>query len=237
VTESEAALGRRCLAEFIGTAALLMAIVGSGIAVQPSGSGPVQLAINAGITGLALIAIIASMGSVSGAHLNPVVSIADRIFGGLSTKGMGAYIGSQIAGAAVGTIAANLMFDLGPAAIATASRSGPELLFSEVLVTLGLLLVIFGLARSGRSDLAAIAIGAYVAAAIVWSSSTAFANPAVTIGRMLTNTFTGIAPASVPPFIAAQLVGMGLAVGLVRMLFPTFGPKQAKRLVVARKEG
>jgi len=231
-------LARRCLAEFVGTAALLLAIVGSGIAAQHLAPGQVglQLAMNAAVTGLSLAAIISAVGPVSGAHLNPVVSIADRLFGGLSTAALGAYSAAQVSGAIAGTVAANVMFSLVPVSIASQVRGGSGQLFSEVLTTFGLLVVIFSMASSTRQTMAPFAIGAYITSAIIWSSSASFANPAVTIGRMFTDTFSGIAPASVPAFVVAQLVGMAVAVAAVRALFPTFGSAQAKRLVLAHDD-
>jgi arsenate reductase len=213
---------RRAVAEFIGTALLLIAIIGSGIAAQRLSPHDTGLALleNAVATGGALVAIILAVGSVSGAHLNPVVSLADAIFGGLRWREVGAYLAAQVAGAAVGAILANLMFSLSAVSISQHSRSSPNLWLGEVIATFGLLLVIFGVVRSGRAAMAPFAVGAYITGAYWFTSSTSFANPAVTLARTLSDTFAGIAPASVPGFVLAQLVGAGLAVGVARVLWP-----------------
>ncbi|HLY63963.1 MAG TPA: MIP/aquaporin family protein, partial [Chloroflexota bacterium] len=207
-------LRRQCLAEFIGTALLLAAVVGSGIAAQrlsPSDVG-LQLLENALVTGAALAAIILALGPVSGAHLNPAVSLADALLGGLPWRSVVPYALAQLAGAAVGVVLANLMFGLQPISISTHQRLGPGLWLGEVVATFGLLLTIFGVVRSGRSAVAPVAVGAYITAAYWFTSSTSFANPAVTIARMLSDTFAGISPASVLPFIAAQALGLLLGV-------------------------
>jgi arsenate reductase len=212
---------RRVAAEFVGTAFLLAGIVGSGIMAQRlSTDAGLILLQNALATGAVLMAVILTLGPVSGAHLNPAVTIADRIFGGLSTREAAGYIAAQVTGGVVGAIAANLMFDLPAVEISETARSGGHLWAAEAAATLGLLLVIFGIVRSGRSDLVAFAVGGYIAAAYYFRSSTSFANPAVTVGRMLTGTFTGIDPGSVPGFLVAQLVGTGPAVVLIRVLYP-----------------
>jgi glycerol uptake facilitator-like aquaporin len=216
-------LGRRLFAEFLGTAFLVMAVVGSGIAAQrlsPSDTG-LELFENAAATAAALIAIIFAFGAVSGAHLNPVVSIADRLLGGhRSWSDTGAYIVAQIAGAIVGVMVANLMYALPAVELSTKTRSDGHLWLSEVVATLGLLLVIFGMVRSGREHAIPFAVGAYIGAAYFFTSSTSFANPAVTIARTLTNTFAGIDPSSAPMFIVFQLVGCALAIAVVRVLYP-----------------
>ena len=216
------ALLRRLLGEFIGTALLLIAVVGSGIAanrLSPGDTG-LELLENSAATGVALIAIILAVGSVSGAHLNPVVSLADRFLGGMTSTEMLAYWVAQVAGGIVGTIVANLMFSLAAIEISSKVRSSPGLWLGEVIATFGLLLVIFGVVRSGRASIAAFAVGAYIAGAYWFTSSTSFANPAVTVARLFTNTFAGIAPGSVTAFVVAQLVGCLLAVGAVRVLYP-----------------
>jgi glycerol uptake facilitator-like aquaporin len=215
-------LTRRVVAELVGTALLLIAVVGSGIAAQrlsPGDTG-LQLLENAAATAAALIAIILAVGAVSGAHLNPLVTLADRAFGGLTTREAGAYCGAQVAGAVLGTIVANLMFELPALEISQRARSGGGLWLAEVVATFGLLLVVFGVARSGRSSFAPFAVGAWIGGAYFFTSSTSFANPAVTVGRGLTDTFTGIAPASIPTFVVAQLVGAALAIAVVRVLYP-----------------
>ena len=216
---------RRLFGEFIGTALLLIAVVGSGIAAQRLSPGDTGLELleNSAATGVALIAIILAVGPVSGAHLNPVVSLADRVLGGMTSSEMLAYWIAQVAGGIVGTILANLMFGLGAVEISSKARAAPGLRLGEVIATFGLLLVIFGVVRSGRASVAAFAVGAYIAGAYWFTSSTSFANPAVTVARVFSNTFAGIAPGSVAAFVAAQLVGCLLAVGAVRVLYPRIG--------------
>ncbi len=218
-------LAHRILSEFIGTAFLLAAIVGSGIAAQrlsPNDVG-LQLLENAAATAAALVAIILALGPVSGAHLNPVVSLANWLLGGLGRRDVTGYVAAQVLGGATGTVAANLMFGLPAVEISTKSRSGGGLWLAETLATFGLLLVIFGVVRSGRSAAAPFAVGAYIAAAYWFTSSTSFANPAVTLARELSNTFAGIAPASMPAFVIAQLVGAGAAIVCIRFLYPDVG--------------
>jgi glycerol uptake facilitator-like aquaporin len=215
-------LTRRVVAELVGTALLLIAVVGSGIAAQrlsPGDTG-LQLLENALATAVALVAIILAVGAVSGAHLNPLVTVADRALGGITTREAGAYCGAQVAGAVLGTVLANLMFELPAVEISDHSRSGSGLWLAEVVATFGLLLVVFGVARSGRAALAPFAVGAWIGGAYFFTSSTSFANPAVTVGRALTDTFTGIAPGSVPAFILAQVAGAALAIAVVRVLYP-----------------
>jgi arsenate reductase len=219
-------------AEFVGTSFLLTAIVGSGIMAQRLSVDPgLQLLQNALATAGALTAVILALGPVSGAHINPVVTIADRVFGGLTTRDALGYVAAQIAGGAVGVVVANMMFDLPAATWSTTSRSGGHLWLAEAVATVGLLLVIFGLVRSGRSLVAAFAVGGYIAGAYYFTSSTSFANPAVTVGRMFSDTFAGIEPGSVPGFLAAELVGMAVAVGLIVVLFPRI-KEVADRVVV-----
>jgi len=213
---------RRATAEFIGTAMLLIAVVGSGIAAQrlsPHDTG-IELLENALATGAALVAIILAVGSVSGAHLNPAVSVVDAILGGLRWRELGAYLAAQVSGAVVGVMLANLMFSLPAVSISEHARSSSNLWLGEVVATFGLLLVIFGVVRSGRTATVPFAVGAYITGAYWFTSSTSFANPAVTVGRMFSNTFAGIAPASVAAFVAAQLVGAAVAVGTIRLLWP-----------------
>lgn len=210
-------------AEALGTALLVAAVIGSGIAasrMSPDDVG-LQLFENAAATAAALVAVILAVGPVSGAHLNPVVTLADRVLGGLTTTEAAAYIAAQFAGGAVGAVVANVMFSQPVVELSTRSRSSGALWSSEVVATFGLLLVIFGVVRSGRSTAAPLAVGAYIGAAYFFTSSTSFANPAVTVARTLSDTFAGIAPGSVPPFVAAQLLGGALAVGAVRALYPT----------------
>jgi arsenate reductase len=211
------------LAECIGTALLLIAVIGSGIAAESLSPGNVGLELleNAIATGAALIAITLAVGSVSGAHLNPVVSAADAVLGGLRTRELVAYVAAQLSGAFAGVLIANLMFSLPAVTVSGHVRSSSGLWLGEVVATFGLLLVVFGGTRSGWSGAAPFGVGAYITGAYFFTSSTSFANPAVTLARTLSDTFAGIAPSSVLPFIVAQLVGAALACGVVRVLWPT----------------
>ena len=215
-------LSRRALAEFCGTAFLVAVVVGSGIAAErlsPGDTG-LQLLENAAATAGGLVALILAFGPVSGAHFNPVVSLADAILGGLDRRDLPAYVGAQVSGAIGGAVVANLMFDLDAVSWSTQERSSSGLWLGEVVATIGLLAVIFGVVRAGRVSAAPFAVGSYIGAAYFFTSSTSFANPAVTAGRAFTDTFAGIDPTSVPAFVACQLVGGALAVVLVRFLYP-----------------
>jgi len=227
-------LARRLLAEFLGAAFLAALVIGSGIAAQqfsPDDTG-LQLLYNSAATAAGLFAIILMFGPVSGGHFNPVVSLVDAAFGGLSRRDALAYIPAQVAGCITGAVAANAMFALSAIRISDNHRASPAHLFAEVIATLGLLLVIFALVRSGRSATAPAAVGAYIGAAYWFTSSTSFANPAITVGRMFSDTFAGIAPTSVPAFAVAQLVGGGAAVGLIRALYPDVTPVEAADVVI-----
>ncbi len=216
-----APLSRRAAAEAIGTGFLLAGIIGSGImATRLTDDVGLQLLINAVATAATLVAVILSVGPVSGAHLNPAVTLVDRWFGGLSNRDTVAYIGAQIGGGFVGVLVANLMFDLDLISIATTERTGPDLWLAEVVATFGLVLVIFGVVRSGRAETAAYAVGAYIAAAFFFTSSTSFANPAVSVGRMFSDSFAGIDPMSVPAFLAAELWAVVIVIPVIRLLFP-----------------
>jgi arsenate reductase len=218
-------LPRRLLAEFLGSAFLAALVIGSGIAAQqltPGDTG-LQLLYNSAATAAGLFAIILMFGPVSGGHFNPVVSLVDAAFGGLSRRDALAYIPAQVAGCVTGAVAANAMFALSAISISTHHRASPAHVFAEVIATLGLLLVIFALVRSGRHATAPAAVGAYIGAAYWFTSSTSFANPAITVGRVFSDTFAGIAPSSVPAFIAAQLVGGVLAIAVLRALYPDPG--------------
>jgi glycerol uptake facilitator-like aquaporin len=224
-----ASLWRRLVAELLGSAFLAAVVIGSGIAAQqlsPGNTG-LQLLENAAATGAGLYAIILMFGPVSGAHLNPVVSFVDAIFGGVTWRMASAYVPAQVAGCIGGAVVANLMFSKAAVSISTHHRASPAHFLSEVVATLGLVLVIFSLARSGRSRSAAAAVGAYIGAAYFFTSSTAFANPAITVGRMFSNTFAGIAPSSVLSFVAAQIAGGALAVIVIRVLYPHFMRSEA----------
>jgi glycerol uptake facilitator-like aquaporin len=213
---------RRVVAEALGTALLLVAVVGSGIAAQRLSPGDTGLELfeNAVATGCALAVIILALGPVSGAHLNPAVSLVDAALGGLGRRDLFAYISAQLIGAAAGVIVANLMFSLAPVSISSHVRSGAGLWLGEVVATFGLLLVIFGVARSGRSAIVPFAVGAYITGAYFFTSSTSFANPAVALARTLSNTFAGISPASAVPFIVAEVCGAVIAWVTIRYLHP-----------------
>jgi glycerol uptake facilitator-like aquaporin len=223
VTESIAPLWRRLTAEFLGTGLLVTVVVGSGIAAQRLSTGDVglQLLENSIATMLGLTVLILLLGPVSGAHFNPVVTVAEAFVGGGVRWGEAAgYIVAQVTGAIAGALLANAMFEVAPA-IATTERVTTGHLIGEVVATAGLVLLIFALVRSGRSAVVAPAVGAYIGAAYWFTSSTSFANPAVTVGRIFSDTFAGIAPGSVVPFVLAQFVGAAIGVALVLALFPT----------------
>jgi arsenate reductase len=232
----EPTLARRLLAEFLGSAFLAALVIGSGIAAQTLSPGDVglQLFENAAATAAGLFAIILMFGPVSGGHFNPVVSMADACFRGISRRLALAYVPAQIAGCVAGAVVANAMFELAAVSISTHHRATPAHLFSEVIATAGLILVIFALARTRRSHVAPAAVGAYIGAAYFFTSSASFANPAITVGRVFSNTFAGIAPASVPGFVIAQVIGGCLAVALVAVLYPRVTPEQAADVVVAQ---
>jgi glycerol uptake facilitator-like aquaporin len=215
-------LARRAAAEFTGTAFLVMAVVGSGVMasrLSPDDVG-LQLLQNSLATGAALVALIIALQPVS-ASFNPVVTLVERVLGVVDSRTAAALIAAQFAGGLGGTVLANLMFDLPAATLSTHERTGPGLWLGEVIATIGLLLVVFGTVRSGRADRVAFAVGGYIAAAYWFTSSTSFANPAVTVARTITDTFAGIAPASAPAFILAQLLGGAAGFLLIRFLFPT----------------
>jgi glycerol uptake facilitator-like aquaporin len=227
-------LGRRLAAELLGSAFLAAIVIGSGIAAQQLSPGNVGLELfeNAAATATGLYAIILMFGPVSGAHFNPVVSLVDAAFGGLRWRHAIAYLPAQVTGCIGGAVVANLMFSRSAISISTKHRSSGAHFLSEVVATLGLLLVIFALARTGRSRSAPAAVGAYIGAAYLFTSSTSFANPAITVGRMFSDTFAGIAPSSAPTFIAAQVLGGVLAVAAVKVLYPGVTPAEASEVVV-----
>jgi arsenate reductase len=227
-------LARRLLAELLGSAFLAALVIGSGIAAQTLSPGDVglQLLENAAATAAGLFAIILMFGPVSGGHFNPVVSLADASFGGIRWRDAVAYIPAQVAGCAIGAVVANGMFALAAVSISTHHRASPAHLLSEAIATAGLLLVILALARTRRSNVAPAAVGAYIGAAYFFTSSASFANPAITVGRIFSNTFAGIAPASVPGFVAAQLLGAAAALLVVRALYPDITPAEASEMVV-----
>ena len=217
-----APLPRRLLAEYLGSALLAATVIGSGIAASKLSPADTGLALleNAAATGAGLFAIILMFGAVSGAHFNPIVSLADASLGGISWRDAAAYVPVQVAGCVSGAVLANLMFDLSAVSVAQTDRASGAHALSEVVASAGLVLVIFSLIRTGRSHTAPAAVGAYIAAAYWFTSSTSFANPAITVGRGFSDTFAGIAPASMPSFIGAQLVGGLIAVVLITVLYP-----------------
>jgi arsenate reductase len=231
-------LGRRLLAELLGAAFLATVVIGSGIAAHQLSPGDVglQLFENAAATAAGLFAIILMFGPVSGGHFNPVVSLVDVSFGGLSWRDALAYAPAQIGGCILGAITANAMFAYAAVSISAKHRASSAHLLAEVIATLGLLLVIFALARTRRGASAPAAVGAYIGAAYFFTSSTSFANPAISVGRMFSNTFAGIAPASVPGFVVAQLVGGAVAIGVLRVLYPDITTHQAAEVVLPHSE-
>ncbi|HEX7426450.1 MAG TPA: MIP/aquaporin family protein [Mycobacterium sp.] len=220
-------LPRRLLAEFLGTALLVTVVVGSGIAaaqLSPHDVG-LQLLENSTATVFGLAVLILMFGPISGAHFNPVVTAVDWLLGrrpgtGISGGDAAAYIVVQAAGAIAGAWLANIMFDRQVFELATKDRITTGHLVGEVVATAGLIALIFTLARTGRAGLSAAAVGAYIGAAYWFTSSTSFANPAVTVGRMFSDTFAGIAPGSAPGFICAQIVGALIGLALIAVLYP-----------------
>ena len=214
-------MARKATAEFIGTAFLVATVVGSGVmATNLTKDVGIQLLVNSLITGAVLVALILTLQPVSAAF-NPVVTAVEALFGGISWREAGVFATAQVTGGSVGAMVANLMFDLDAVSISTTQRSGGGLWLGEVVATLGLVAVVFGSIRSGRTETIAFAVGGYITAAYWFASSTSFANPAVTVARMFSDTFAGIEPSSVPMFVLMQLIGAGLAVALVKVLYPS----------------
>ncbi len=227
-------LARRLSAELLGSACLAAVVIGSGIAAHQLSPHDAGLALleTAAATAAGLYATILMVGPASGAHLNPVVSLVDAHFGGLSRRDALAYLPAQIGGGVLGAVLANGMFAQPAVTVATHHRASPAHLLAEVIATTGLVLVIFSLARTRRSSAAPAAVGAYIGAAYWFTSSTSFANPAITLGRMFSNTFSGIAPASAAGFIGAQAAGGCVAVLIVRALYPRVSPEEAAAVVI-----
>jgi glycerol uptake facilitator-like aquaporin len=225
-------LARRAAAELVGTAALVAIVVGSGIqAAELSQDVGVQLLANSLATVFGLGVLIALLGPISGAHFNPAVTLAAWWTGrgsddGPALRDVAAYLPAQVAGAIGGSVLANAMFAQPLVRFSTHDRAATHLLLGESVATAGLILLIFGLARAGRAHLSAVAVASYIGAAYWFTSSTSFANPAVTVGRAFTDTFAGIAPGSVLPFVGAQLVGLAAGLLLVAVLFGRPAPRQ-----------
>jgi glycerol uptake facilitator-like aquaporin len=228
-------LWRRLLAEYLGSFLLAAIVIGSGIAAQslsPHALG-LELFENAAATGVGLYVIILPFGSISGAHFNPVISFVDAMFGGISWRDAWCYLAAQLAGCSSGAVLANVMFSRTAIALSSDHRATFAHGVSEVVATAGLVLVIFALAKTGRSSLAPAAVGAYIACAYFFTSSTSFANPAIVVGRMLTNTFAGIAPASAPLFVGAEVIGGLLGYFLVRALYVGITSRDAENVTMA----
>jgi glycerol uptake facilitator-like aquaporin len=231
LVSADRSLSARCLSEGLGAGFLLAVVVGSGImAERLSDDVGLQLLANSTATALALVALILTFGPVSGAHLNPAVTLAELVTGRLERRAAGPYLAAQVVGACLGTIVANLMFELPAVELSTKDRLSAGTFLAEVVATFGLLTVIFGVVRSARRAAVPFAVGAYIGAAYWFTSSTSVANPAATVARTLSDTFAGIAPASAPGFIAAELLGAGLAVAVARVLFPEPEPSLEEAL-------
>lgn len=222
---------RAVAAEFLGTLLLLVAVVGSGIATATDGAASTQLFQHAVVVGAALTALIVTLGPISGAHFNPAVTVVDAWFGGLSLGRAAGYVVAQLLGAVAGVVLANGMFGEPLVALSGTGRTGGTLVVGEVVATFGLVLVIFGTVRSGNLRAVPATVGAYIAAAIFFTSSASFANPAVTVARALTDTYTGIAAGGIPGFIAGQGAGAVLAAVAVHWLFHP-GAADAANVVV-----
>jgi glycerol uptake facilitator-like aquaporin len=215
-------LARRVTAEAVGTSFLVMAVVGSGIAAQrlsPDDVG-LQLLENSLVTGAALVALILALQPVS-ASFNPVVTAVERVLGLVTTREAVLSVGAQVVGGLAGCVLANLMFELDAVSVSDHHRASSGTLLAEVVATAGLVVIVFGSIRAGRPETVALAVGGYITAAYWFTSSTSFANPAVTLARTLSDTFAGIAPASAPAFVLMQVVGGAVGLGLVALLHPT----------------
>lgn len=223
---------KRFVAEFLGTAWLLAAVVGSGIVVEAQGPASLQLSLHAAVVGAALVALILMFGPVSGAQFNPVVTLADWWFGGIPAGRALGYVAVQVAGAGLGVVATNAMFGATVLVISDTARTDPGIIGAEALATAGLLVVIFALVQTDRTSAVPGAVGAWIAAAIVFTASDSFANPAVTLARALTDTWTGIAPESIPGFLLGQAIGLISAVALIRWLYDPTEHKASDVMIV-----
>jgi glycerol uptake facilitator-like aquaporin len=235
--EPQPSLGRRVVAEGVGTALLLSTVVGSGIMGERLSGGSVGLALlaNTLATGAALVSLLLTFGPISGAHFNPAVTLSAAWERGLPWQDVPRYIAAQLAGAVVGVLVAHLMFDLSPFSFSQHVRAGSAQVFSEFIATFGLVAVIWGSSRRRSSAVVAVSVGCYITAAYWFTASTSFANPAVTIARSLSDSFSGIRPADVPAFIFAQLLGAASATLLFRWLVPAL-PAVAPRVLAHRLE-
>lgn len=228
-------LWRRALAEYLGSLLLTAIVIGSGIAAQtlsPHALG-LELFENAAATGVGLYVLILALGSISGAHFNPIISLVDALFGGISWRDTSWYLLAQVAGCVSGAMLANVMFARRVISLSTDHRATISHGVAEVVATAGLVLVIFALARTGRSASAPAAVGAYIACAYFFTSSTSFANPAIVVGRMFSNSFAGIAPSSAPWYAGAEVVGGLVGYGLVRVLYSDFSSDAASNVTIA----
>jgi glycerol uptake facilitator-like aquaporin len=235
----ESPIWRKLVAEYLGSLLLAAIVIGSGIAAQrlsPHSIG-LELFENACATGLGLFVLIVTFGPISGAHFNPVVSFVEAAFRGISWRTASSYFVAQVVGCTSGAVLANLMFSRSAISLSTDHRATAAHGLSEVVATAGLVLVIFALAKTNRSSLAPAAVGAYIASAYFFTSSTSFVNPAIVIGRMFSNTFAGIAPQSASFFVAAEVVGGVVGFGLVKFLYPGLTPRDASRVTDALAKG
>jgi arsenate reductase len=224
-------------AEFFGSLLLAAIVIGSGIAAQTLSPLTVGLELfeNAAATGLGLYVLILVFGPISGAHFNPLISFVDAMFGGMSWRTAWGYLAAQVAGCASGAVLANLMYSRSAISFSTDHRATLAHGLSEVVASAGLILVIFALARTGRSSLAPATVGAYIACAYFFTSSTSFANPAIVVGRMFTNSFAGIAPSSTPWFVGAEVAGGILGIALIKAFYPGITSRDASRVTVAHE--
>jgi glycerol uptake facilitator-like aquaporin len=230
----ETQLARKMFAEYLGSLLLATIVIGSGIAAQtlsPHAIG-LELLENAAATGVGLYVLIVTFGPISGAHFNPVISFVDALFDGISWRSAWFYLVAQVAGCVSGAVLANLMFSRSAISLSTDHRGSVAHGLSEVVATAGLVLVIFALARTHRSSLAPAAVGSYIACAYFFTSSTSFANPAIVVGRMFSNSFAGIAPASAPSFVAAEVIGGLVAFAIVKLLFGSVSAQAAAAVTV-----
>jgi glycerol uptake facilitator-like aquaporin len=230
---NESAFWRKLVAEYLGGLLLAAIVIGSGIAAQtfsPHAIG-LELLENAAATGLGLFVLITTLGPISGAHFNPVISFVDAAFGGISWRTAWSYLVAQVVGCTTGAILANLMFSKSAISLSTHHRATLAHGLAEVMATAGLVLVIFALAKANRSSTAPAAVGAYIASAYFFTSSTSFANPAIVVGRMLSNSFAGIAPSSAPLFVVAEVIGGIVGFGLVKSLYPGLTARDASRVI------